>query len=132
MLAGNRTEIAIQWSPSDRQIVVHGKRWPKRLQVISGIGEVEALVDQREIGHDVADGRVTQSGPVQEGGVAYSDAADIALSIGGDQVDDVSAPALDDADGIGILLENDRFPAARCITACGISFSALWIRASEE
>lgn len=38
----------------------------KRLQIVSGIGEVKAFIDQWEIGHDITDSRVTQGSPVEE------------------------------------------------------------------
>src|SRR5437588_7948060 len=39
------------WGPSVRRVVVPVGRWVG-LQVVSGVGEVEALVSQGEVGHD--------------------------------------------------------------------------------
>ena len=39
-----------------------------RLQVVAGVGEVEALVGQREVGHDRVGQRDRQGGPVEEDG----------------------------------------------------------------
>jgi L-ascorbate metabolism protein UlaG (beta-lactamase superfamily) len=38
----------------------------KRLQIVSGIGEVKTFIDQWKIGHDITDSRVTQGSPVEE------------------------------------------------------------------
>lgn len=42
----------------------------ERSQIVPGIGQVEAFVDEGEIGNHIAFTRITEDGPVQEGRIA--------------------------------------------------------------
>ena len=67
-------------------------------QIVAGIGEVEAFVNQREIRHHIAASGVAEDRPVQKRRITHIHAADRALRIGRHQVHDIPTPALDNAD----------------------------------
>src|SRR5450631_4256634 len=76
-------------------------RWVVRgqsLQVVARIREVEALVGDREVGHDRARQSQRQGGPVEPRGVHDLDPGEAPVRVDLDAVDDGAAPALDDAD----------------------------------
>jgi len=73
------------------------------LQIVTAIGEVEGLIDERKIRHDVADDRVFQHGPVLPGGVVRMTTTNDAAGIDLERHEYGSTPALDqsDAEGVG-------------------------------
>src|SRR5664279_6090814 len=67
------------------------------LQVVPRIAEVERLVDQREVGNDVADHRMLEHRPVLPGGivaVAAADAVALRSAVELERDEDLTAPAL--------------------------------------
>src|SRR6185369_14784721 len=69
-------------------------------QVVPRIAEVERLVDQREVGNDVADHRMLEHGPVLPGGIvamAAADAVAICIAVELERDEDFAAPAFDPA-----------------------------------
>src|SRR5216683_977449 len=71
------------------------------LEVVAGIGQVEALVDHRKIRKDVAGYGVGEPLPVLEAGVRHLDAAEPSFPVRLDPVQALAAPPLGPAQGRG-------------------------------
>src|SRR5436189_56514 len=66
-------------------------------EIVSGVAEVEGLVDQREVGNDVADHRVLDHRPVLPRRIVAMAAADGAGVVELERDEDFAAPAFDPA-----------------------------------
>ena len=95
---GPRRGLAGQADAQDlSQELVH------RLQVRSRVGQVERLVDEREVRNDVAEHRVLERRPVLPGGIVRMAAPYAAGRTGLERDEDLAAPALDPADAARAL-----------------------------
>src|SRR5260370_22446848 len=65
-------------------------------QVVPAVGEVEALVAEREVGDLLVAQRQREAGPVVEGGIDDLVGREAALTVGDAHVADLAAPALDE------------------------------------
>src|SRR5450759_1522335 len=72
-------------------------RPPNELQVISGIREVEALVDEGKVGDDRVGQGDRESGPREEGRVYDLDSLQRPIAVDLDSVNDGDPTSLDDA-----------------------------------
>ena len=70
-------------------------------QVVAGVGEVEALVGQREVGDDRVGEGDGQGRPVEEGRVDDLEPGERAVGVEFDAVGDGAAPAFDEPDSRG-------------------------------
>jgi hypothetical protein len=66
---------------------------------ITGVGEIEALVAEREVGELVAAQRHGQAEPVVQARIHDINIADFPLVVGGDHVHALASPAFDEAHG---------------------------------
>ena len=71
------------------------------LQVVPAIGQVEGLIDEREIGHDVADNGVLEDGPVLPGGIVRMTARTVPVGTRLQPHEHRAAPAFDEPDPKG-------------------------------
>src|ERR1043165_9733660 len=66
-------------------------------EVVAAVGEVERLVDQREVGNDVAEHRALDERPVLPGRIVRVHAVRASVRAHVESDEDVTAPALDPA-----------------------------------
>src|SRR5690242_5652039 len=87
-----------------------------RSQVDPAVGEIERLVDEREIGDDIAEDRVLQRRPVLPGGIVRVTAMDRAAWPRLESGEHRAAPTLDESGGEGAGGGNRH---CRPMDACG-------------
>src|SRR6185503_16975118 len=78
-------------------------------KIMTRIRQVERLVDEREIGNDIADHRVLQHRPVVPRRIVGMAAAHAAARAALDRDENLAAPALDPAYAAGALRERRHF-----------------------
>src|SRR5215469_18226453 len=67
-----------------------------RLEIVAAVGQVERLIDEREIGHDVAENGVLECRPVLPGGIVGMTAADAATLTSLQRYEHRTPPAFDE------------------------------------
>lgn len=77
----------------------------RKLEVISRIGKVQALVDKWKIRHHVARHEVRKNLPVEKRGIAHFDTRDGSRYIGEEKIDNIPPPAFNNSDGMRIWFE---------------------------
>src|SRR5581483_5063115 len=77
-------------------------------EIIAGIREIEALIDQRKIRDDVADRGPLNRGPIYERRIADFTAVDRAIRAGHHHVENFAAPTFDRAHGPFACLRRTR------------------------